>query len=213
MIYLIWGPPGAGKTYFATREALRQRRKGRAVYSNYPIVDPRSGWSAYVWQPEYVYETVTDAVLVIDEAYRDYNSREYKKFNVDMHTFFATQRHNNLDIFLIAQNPARIDVIIREIVNVFYYVRAWWRLPVLGHPLGFTATGYLDEEDMRSRSKDAVYSRERYLFSRRVARSYDTHYYGRGEQTFEPVTWVDYQKALIDCESNTVCLPEDGESK
>lgn len=210
MIYLIWGPPGAGKTYFATREALRQHGKGRSVYSNYPVVDARSGWSSYVWKPEYIYETVTDAVIIIDEAYRDYSSREYRKFNADMHTFFATQRHNDLDVFLIAQNPARIDVVIREIVNVFYYVRKWFELPLVRIPLGFTVTGYLTEEDMNSRATDAkaIYSRERIIYSPRVAAAYDTHYFRAGEQTLSPITWSEYQKTLIVAESNTACSQE-----
>lgn len=38
MIYLLWGAPSQGKTYYATYVAIQELLKGKRVFSNYPIV-------------------------------------------------------------------------------------------------------------------------------------------------------------------------------
>ena len=116
------------------------------MFTNYPIVDSDMR-SSLVWSPDLVHESIHDALIVIDEAYRDYNSRSFKNFSADEHTFFATNGHNNVDVVLIAQNPARVDVVIREMTNIYYFVRKF-QLPFMSRPLWFRVLGFLDEESM-----------------------------------------------------------------
>ena len=187
VIYIVWAPPREGKTYYCTRWALRRLRSGKTVYTNYPIIDS-SGLSSMVWSPELVHESIHDALIIIDEAYRDYNSRNFKSFTEDEHTFFATNGHNNLDIVLIAQNPARVDVVIREMTNVYYFVRKF-ELPFLSHPLWFRVLGFLDETSMASRDPKQAYSSELVFFRRSVASAYDTHYFRRGVSDYQGITW------------------------
>ena len=109
------------------------------------------GRSSLVWTPDLAHESIHDALIVIDEAYRDYNSRSFKNFSPDEHTFFATNGHNNVDIVLIAQNPARVDVVIREMCNIYFFVRKV-SLPFVSRPLCFRVLGFLDELSMSSLS-------------------------------------------------------------
>jgi hypothetical protein len=190
MIYIVWAPPREGKTYFCTRWALGRLRKNQRVYTNYPIIDS-SGRSSMVWTPDLVHESIHDALIVIDEAYRDYNSRSFKSFSGDEHTFFATNGHNNLDIVLIAQNPARVDVVIREMTNIYFFVRKL-SLPFVSRPLAFRVLGFLDELSMSSRDPKMAYSSELVWFRKYVAQAYDTHYFRKNSQEHTGITWKEH---------------------
>lgn len=197
-IKIIFASPGEGKSYLATKYAYDALKKGRVVFSNYPIITP-GGLSACIWKAEYALENVHDAVIIIDEAYRDMSSRDFKKFTVEEHTFFATNRHNNLDIYLLAQNPARIDVILREITSEFLFMKkisipfTWWlnKLEDCNIPFLFIAYGYLDELSL-ARRHDGDSDTLRYaFFNRKVAKSYDTHFFSNDDAVrFEGVPWI-----------------------
>ena len=180
MIYFAWGKPGAGKSFFVTWLALREMRKkkGKTVLSNYPITDHTTGQTSFIWNSAYVYEDVCNCLIILDEGYREASSRNFGAFTVDEHTFYGTNRHNDNDIWFMCHNPARIDVIIREMVDVFYYVS---KLSILGRPLWFRISGFLDEADfaLRYNSPELIYSFQRLTFKKSVRRAYDTHYFGR----------------------------------
>ncbi|WP_340819017.1 zonular occludens toxin domain-containing protein [Methanolobus sp. WCC4] len=205
MIYIYWAPPRKGKTFTCTAEALQRMEevhkkrlkdpdfKGR-VFSNYPIEHSKLGFCD-VWKPEYVYLPIYDSYIFIDEAYRDFNSRKHKSFTDDEHLFFSTNGHNGNDINLIAQNPARIDLVIREMTDTFFYVKKT-EIPLIGRPLWFTIDAYLTEDDFKRRhqDKEAMYNRSRLRFSVKVARAYDTHYF-RKECDEEP-TFLNWSEEL-----------------
>jgi len=204
MIYIVWAPPREGKTYFCTRWALGRLAKNQTVFTNYPIIDDK-GRSSLVWTPELAHESIHDALIVIDEAYRNYNSRSFKSFTTDEHTFFATNGHNNVDIVLIAQNPARVDVVIREMTNVYYFVRKF-QLPFMSHPLWFRVLGFLDETSMAGRDPKLAYSSELVLFRRYVARAYDTHYFRKDMEDYKGITW----REKLEKDILSRCQLEDG---
>lgn len=187
-IKVVFASPGQGKSYFATHKALKALKKGRKVFSNYPIITP-DGKSTYIWKPEYALENVQNALIIVDEAYRDYNSREHKDFSREVHTFFATNRHNGLDIILIAQNPARIDLVLREITSEFVFMKKHC-IPLTDIPVIFTASGYLDELSLANRHVGESDTLEFILFSKKTGQSYDTHFYSNDEKPFEGVTWL-----------------------
>lgn len=178
-IYIVWGHPGEGKSYNVTREALEGLKAGKAVFSNYPIIGGKNGeLRSFIWKPEYasLANPPTNAIICIDEAYRDYNSREFKNFSVDVHTYFATNRHNGLEIYIIAQNPARIDVAIREISQFILCKKVRFLRWILGFKLEY----YEFIEDLSARkmgNREAYYRKEFHRFSKNVANAYDTSYY------------------------------------
>lgn len=176
-IFIVWGHPGEGKTYSVTAWAIDAMKAGRPVFSNYPII--WKGMSSMKWKPEYAKmpHPPVNAVICIDEAYRYYNSREFKNFSVEEHTYFATNRHNNLEIYLIAQNPARLDKVIQEI-SQFILCR---KIGFLSFILGFRCYYYEFLEDLsrrRAGDRESHYRVEFRFFSKKVANAYDTHYFG-----------------------------------
>jgi hypothetical protein len=109
---------------------------------------------------------------------------------------FATNGHNNNDFLLIAHSPARLDTVIREMVNTYYYVKKF-QIPLMGRPLWFKVEGYVDELSLSQRytNPNAVYSIERYLFKKRVAHAYDTHFFKKPDtEDIEFISWVEVKK-------------------
>ena len=197
MIFIIVAPPRSGKTYFATHLAVKElkhigTRKGyNRIYSNYPILDHKTRKSTFKWEKQYSYENIQDSMIIIDEAYTQYSSRNYKKFTEDDHAFFALNGHNGNDIYIIAQNAARVDVIIREMCNEMYYIRKT-TLPFSDRPLWFWVHTYQDLNEMAKMTPDPFLAVKRrpMLFRKRVSKAYDTHYFRKpGEETFNPVLW------------------------
>lgn len=205
-------------TYLALKE-LRKTKDAKQVFSNFPIMyqeelsllrkirnriiniinkirkrpelnEKGKLLSSYRWYPEFIYTGIHDAMIIIDEAYRDYSSRNFKDFKVDQHTFFATNGHDNNDIYLIAQGINRIDVIIREMVNLFIFVKKTC-LPWSKKPLYFTIETYLSEEDFKRRRQDeeCTWTRERLRFKPDVARAYDTHYFKHSDDSTPYKKW------------------------
>jgi len=183
MIYIFWAPPRAGKTYTATSWALdymKLIKKGKTnkdkVFSNYPIYDKKLGASLF-WNANSINYNITDSLIIIDEAYRDYSSRKWQKFTTNEHTFFATNGHNNNDIVFIVHGINRLDPVIREMADSFYYVNKF-SIPFMKHPLFFKIEVFVDEIAIAQRYHSnshhgVIYQR----FKKRVAEAYNTHFF------------------------------------
>lgn len=207
MIYIIVAPPRSGKTYFATKLAvenlhpkktildhlLRRTPDTYPIYTNYPVLDLKTGRSTYRWESRYVYENIQDATIIIDEAWQDYSSRNYKNFTKDMQAFFAMNGHNNNDIYIIAQNASRVDVIIREMCNELYYIRKIC-IPLTDRPILFIAYIYHDLDEMSRMTPDPYLAvKKKYIiFRKRFATAYDTHYFRSTKPPITPETWIEY---------------------
>ena len=210
MLYLIWAPNGQGKTYMGTDwacNALKDISKGRGtrdrVISNYPIQHKKYG-STLMWNRNTSGYNIYNALVIIDEAYRDYNSRDYRGFTKQEHMFFATTRHCNVDVALIVQGINRLDSVIREMIAEFLFVRKY-TLPFSDRPLFFKVEGYEDEISIARRYKDNTQHSTQWIrFKQSVASAYDTHYYSGNGEAPEFISWDDVfelEKARLDQES------------
>jgi hypothetical protein len=119
MIKVITGKPGSGKSYWATRYAVGQMKKGRRVYSNIRINFnyKNKTFTNYKLDKNMIknLKFPKDSLLIVDEAGFWFNSREFKKFDIEDFQFFSQHRHLNIDIILIVQNMHRIDKSLREL--------------------------------------------------------------------------------------------------
>ena len=196
MIYIIWAPPRKGKTYYATHWALKvlkaiSKGKGnkRQVFSNYPIYSKKYGSSLYLDRSTLDYD-ITDSLIIFDEAYRDFNSRTFYKFTKKEHTFFATNGHDNNDIILIAHGINRVDSVIREMVDTYFFVKKYG-FPFSEKPIIFNIEGYIDLQDIAQRyRRNTVYSSFWLRFSKEVANAYNTHFFRKPDnEDIDFVTW------------------------
>jgi len=203
-------------TFWAIQELMKKRPKN--VFSNYPIIVSiplpitqrlyNLGIKIYnkvfhkttelitnkiissnVWKKEYIYSGLANAVIFIDEAYRDFSSKESMKFDKDELTFFSTSGHSDNDIYVITQSPARVEVSIRDVTNIYYYVHKWIN-PITQKPLWFDVDAYIDETSwkMRNMKEGMRYSRQRVRFKSIVFNSYDTKQF-RNDKEQETIKW------------------------
>jgi len=198
----FFAPPREGKTYVVVAEAIEYLKKGKQVYSNFPIITP-SGLISKVWKPEYIYENIQNALIIIDEAQRDFDSQTHKSLDENEDAFFATSGHNGLEIRIISQNLPRVTKAIRDRMNLYTFVKKGLSFPFLrdregkwGRPLYFVKLSYLTLEDLESHNKERIYLTERILFKSFIAESYDTHYFKRTGTPFIPITWYEELKNL-----------------
>ena len=216
------GRPGEGKSYTCTADIIQRLEYGQKVYTNWPVITPDKKHSTLVWEPWMTKEVILDATVYIDEAYTDYDSTDKDSVDQDTHTFFATNRHNDVNAVLIAQNVARIAKKIREIAE-YQYVRKttiplflwlpyslayrWLKShgynplgypehypkPFDPRPLWFTIYIYENEDKAQKGSIADADGVLHYRFDPKTAACYDTHYFRReGSEPYESVTWAEH---------------------
>jgi len=192
-----FAPPREGKTYVVVDEAIKTLKQKKEVYSNFPIITP-SGLMSRVWKKEFIYENIQNALVIIDEAQHDFDSQQHKSLDDNEDTFFATSGHNGIEIRIISQNLTRVTKAIRDRMNEFIFVQKGLPFPFYrdregkwGRPLYFIKTSYLTLEDLQSHDKERIYLKERVFFNSETAKSYDTHYFKRQGEIFNPPTWYE----------------------
>ena len=188
-IKIISGVPGEGKSYLATMIALDAMDRGMDVVANYPIYHEKSKSYCYEWHDS-MFGRLKHALVIIDEAHFEFNSRDWKSFTMEMHAFFSEHRHNDLELYIISQSPLRIEGIIREITRPFIEVSCKrWPWPFNKKPLYFNADYYNTLEEYEHRLKDPPSATRTYFFSKRVAEAYDTHGMERPDMDVKKNRW------------------------
>lgn len=185
--HVVYGRPGTGKTYFLAERALRSLARGRVAITDFPVP------GCYRFDPRILDGCpVFDSDIYLDEAYKYFNSRNFRNFSQKMHEFFSLHRHNGNSIYLAVQHPARIDVVIREIADDFVLLSAH-ALPLMSRPLWFTRAFYYDDPcrvpTVAAERMVRPFAVERSLFRWSVARSYDTHSQRSVDPPLELVPW------------------------
>lgn len=205
MIYIIWAPPRKGKTYYATwwaTQILKKIAKGKGnkkhVFSNYPIYHKKWGSSLYLDRDTLNYD-ITDSLIIFDEAYRDFNSRTFYKFTKKEHTFFATNGHDNNDIVLIAHGINRVDSVIREMVDTYFFVKKYG-IPFKDKPIVFNIEGYIDLIDIAQRHRrNTAHSSFWLRFDKKIAKAYDTHFFRKPDNPdIEFISWEKLNDDMIE---------------
>lgn len=180
-IRIVYGLPGSGKTYFLCSRALDSLRRGRDTVTDFPVR------GALRFDEELLHGAmIYDSDIYLDEAYKYFNSRNFKNFSRSMHEFFSLHRHNGNVIYLGTQHPARLDVIIRELADDFVCVS---NTKLFGRVLWFTYCVYLDDPVSVPHGMLKPTSVSRSLFRMSVASSYDTHALRSSDQPLELVPW------------------------
>lgn len=112
MIEIVQGKTGSGKSTYLAYRASKALKKGIDVYSNVYIKDTFRLNISDLGKYE-----ISNALIIIDEAGFEFNSRQHKQFTNTLYRFFTMHRHYNLDIILAVQFWDRLDLVIRELVH------------------------------------------------------------------------------------------------
>lgn len=144
MIIAYTGMPGSGKTYALVQRAHKALLQGRQVFANFPL----KGTYQISLDDICTYQFPEDCVVLIDEAGRWFNSREWKDLPHEVFDLFTMHRHVKMDLFIAVQSFARIDKSLREVVELVYWATNRSYLPYHKY------YGYYDLEKLGSMKKD-----------------------------------------------------------
>lgn len=126
MIRVFFGKPGCGKTTFAVKQAVKQRRN-REVYLNFAHSVP----DAFVFDTAELgdWTFLRNSYVGIDEAGIEYNSRSYKALPKKTIKWFKLYRHygvKTMDVY--SQSWEDMDVTIRRLADqlwLMYRIGPW----------------------------------------------------------------------------------------
>ena len=116
---IYFGLPGAGKSTYASFLAVNDMKRGKAVFSNFPItgafkLDPKEDLGVY---------DVSNCRILLDEASVEFNNRDYKNFSKRLIKFFKYHRHHEAIVDVFSQAPDDIDITIRRLAYNCYWIR------------------------------------------------------------------------------------------
>ena len=127
MIIGYIGLPGSGKSTVMAKIAQKAMKckKYDRVYCNFYI----DGCYKIDFDDlgRYNYE---NALILIDEAMNEADSRDFKKFTAEKKYFFSNHRHYKLDIIYFTQSYDDVDKKIRNLTVGLYHIQKflWWTL-------------------------------------------------------------------------------------
>lgn len=148
-IYLLTGRPRHGKTYELARIGITLLKKGERVFSNFllkpelfkkipkdiigdfKIKSDRENPDKllFYWRNIHEWEHMESGNILVDEAQRYFNARRWAELSEDTETKLQQHGKDNLNIWGTVQHYRRIDVALRELVEVWTDVET-----ILGNP-------------------------------------------------------------------------------
>lgn len=163
MIECYCGYPGHGKTLALTYRAYKAMKQKRLVFTNYPV----KGAYRITFDDLIEYAFPKGSVVIIDESGRWFNSRKWKDLPPEVFDLFTLHRHMQLDLIVAVQNFNRIDIALREVIEL-----VWWASNKLWSPV-IVYYGYYDVENLGMKGEHNLVS----YISRwtRARKLYDTH--------------------------------------
>lgn len=198
-VFIVFAPPGEGKSYVGTAIGLELMKDNVIVFSNWPIVSVDGKYCSrkYEGKEKMQQRNLNGCAVLIDESYKEFSSRKWESFTDEDHDWLATSGHNEMIMYFFTQNVARIDKVIREVLNLVLEVHKI-KIPFFDLPLWFTVYSYLSIEDMQQSKWHDIqpYKTERFRFTVDVALAYDTKFFKKhtGEPVYMGQSWIDWYK-------------------
>lgn len=129
MITVITGLTGSGKTYFMSRLALKERKRGEQIHANLSFIFPNNNEGVYRWHNLTETFNITQGTICIDEGQKLFDARMWKSLPMTFVEKIASHRHQGLNILTTTQDFGHIDVRIRENVHELYNCQSIVRFP------------------------------------------------------------------------------------
>lgn len=184
MIEAYCGYPGSGKSFALTHRAWQALRSKKLVFSSYYI----KGAYKLTFQDLIDYTFPKGSTVIIDESGRWFNARKWKDLPSEVFDLFTLHRHMELDLLIAVQNFNRIDVSLREVIEL-----VWWATNIPFIPI-IRYEGYYDVDKLGMKGEADLKSWIwKYTRSRKL---YDTHAMSNAVNKDEipRISWDDAQE-------------------
>lgn len=124
-----------------------------------------------------------DSIYILDEFHTLFDSLDYKNFPKEISKTFQFHRHFGVkDIYVIAQHPSRLVKPVRILIDEFYHIRKFIKIPFLGIGI-FSYVIYYNFDDYNKSvnvdPKEVNYDfkkKIKFVRYKRLFNSYDTKY-------------------------------------
>lgn len=154
-IYLFTGRPRHGKTYELARIGINLLKQGERVYSNF-LLKPEKfkkipkdiqgdfkkkedrdnpNKLLFYWRNVHEWEHMEKGNILVDESQRYFNARRWAELSEETETKLQQHGKDNLNIYGTVQHYKRIDIALRELVEVWTDVETIWGNPDNTKPL------------------------------------------------------------------------------
>ncbi len=116
-IFVLFAPPGCGKTTALAMLVSKFRKKKYTVYANFECKDTiRIKWS------DIGTYSFKDSVVLIDEAGIDLNNRKFMEMTAKQIEYLKTHRHYRCEMWFASQAHDDIDITVRRLAQRYYIV-------------------------------------------------------------------------------------------
>jgi len=117
-LYIIYGPPGAGKGYVMSWFGLADVRKGVKVYSNYAL----NGARAALDLRDCATEAFAGSTILWDEIGTKYNARNTLDQDEMVLATLSQHRKRTTTVIVATQDPSMLDVQLRRVAACYLRV-------------------------------------------------------------------------------------------
>lgn len=185
MIQAYTGYPGHGKSFACTYRAYKDIKAGYKVFTSYPV----KGAYKITFDDLIKYTFPKGSTVIIDESGRWFNSRNWKDLPSQVFDLFTLHRHMRLDLVVAVQNFNRIDIALREVVELVWWARNYALLPFIIYD------GYYDVDKLGMKGES---NKRQYVWKwTRARKLYDTHAMSKvfeGMEEIPMIPWVEEEE-------------------
>lgn len=163
-LIMVFGKKGSGKSSFLVKQAVKYQKKKWLVYTNMEELNI-PGIRHFKIDDLGKFVPEKNSVLLIDEAGREYDNRNFKNFRSEQRDFYKYQRHYKVIVYLASQTYD-IDKKLRDLVDDMILVQNVGIVYSLLRPIRKSVT--LTEATGESESRIAENLKFRTIFSWRM---------------------------------------------
>ena len=175
------------------------------IFTNYPVLlDPKRKIFSNIFRPKDTKMTVKfpkGSTIIWDEAQRDVESREFKKFDKNMGTFLQHHRHASItNIIFVSQSPKRIDNKLRDLAEVYRKYKIFFKIPFIPFIFVYYSNYYeADDYGKYAHPKPEVKNYDvdnhiEFISTKKSFDRYDSKYFSAIFDILPPVVKVQWQK-------------------
>lgn len=141
-IYIVTGKPRHGKTFFIVRQIPGWLKNGERIFSNVKLslgsgilkdygpelegdlhkeIDLKNpDKQVFYWRNLHDWNVMEKGIIICDEAQRYFRSRNWAQLSEDTELKLQMHGKDDLDVWGTTQHQNRIDVALRELVELYY---------------------------------------------------------------------------------------------